>query len=736
MTISCFQKYKNILFPHFSQLEYSDCGATCLKMILKFYGKDCSLEYLRELCQTTREGVSMSDISKAAQKLKFSVLPILSTNRWFKENVVLPCIIHWKQDHFVVLYKIKNGNFYISDPAYGKVKLKQDVFYSWWKENSERGIALFLEPTSGFEELTLPYNKYMTTFKKIRDFFKTVTKNQRKLFVWISFTMAMLLVIVYVFPRTIQLVYDKGIHEKNVSVLISILAFQLLLVVGQAVFTWMQNWFRVKASMNINIKMLSLLLYKIIKLPIRFFDIKTPTDILQRINDQRNIEVFITQDLLQIIFSLIMAFVLAIRLFLYNTTVGIIFSTLTIVSVFWVALFYKWRQRLDYTNFRLASENYNLVNEFIYGMIEIKINEAQHKKISQWDDLQKRMLNLKMRSLKLGVYQNTGVQILTQLKNIIITLFCAYAVIQGAFTMGVMLSVGYIVGMLVAPIDSIVGFSKSAQDAQLSFIRLDEILSRENEVKADNVNMPSLTKGVFVKDVFFKYDGGGHNFVIKGVNFVIPLNKTTAIVGSSGSGKSTLLKLLLNFYQPQKGNILLDETELSKINPEQWRRQCGIVLQDGYIFSGTIGENIALGDSIPDGIRLYEAANVACLTDFIETLPMKFDTKIGGTGSGISGGQKQRILIARAVYQNPNFIFFDEATSNLDSNNERKIMRNLTSFFINKTVIIIAHRLSTVKRADQIIVLEDGHIKEVGTHGELLANRDKYYDLIRDQLEL
>lgn len=678
----------------------------------------------------------MADISNAAQKLKFSVLPILSNSRWFKENVVLPCIIHWKQDHFVVLYKIRKGYFYISDPAYGKIRLKQDVFYNWWKENSERGIVLFLEPTDGFEDLILPYNKHITSLKNASNFFKTVTKNQRKFFVWILLTMVVLLTIVYVFPKTIQLVYDKAIHEKDVSILISILAFQLLLILGQAVFTWMQNWFRVKASMNINIKMLSLLLYKIIKLPVRFFDIKIPTDILQRINDQKNIEVFITEHLLQIIFSLVMAVILAIRLFLYNTTVGLIFSTITIVSVFWVSLFYKWRRRLDYTNYRLASENYNLINEFIYGMVEIKINEAQDKKINQWNDLQKRMFHLKMKSLQLGVYQNTGVQILTQLKNILITLFCAYAVIKGSFTMGIMLSVGYIVGMLAAPIDSIVDFSKSVQSAQLSFMRLDEILSRDNEVKIDNVNMPTLNKGVFVKDVFFKYDGGGHTFVIKGVNFTIPLNKTTAIVGSSGSGKSTLLKLLLNFYQPQKGNIFMDETELFKINPEQWRRQCGIVLQDGYIFSGTIGENIALGDTNPDKNRLWEAANVACLNEFIEKLPMKFDTKIGSTGTGISGGQKQRILIARAVYQNPKFIFFDEATSNLDSNNERKIMKNLASFFINKTVIIIAHRLSTVKRADQIIVLEDGHIKEVGTHERLITNKDKYFDLIRDQLEL
>jgi ATP-binding cassette subfamily B protein len=724
-------------FPHFSQLEYSDCGATCLKIILKYYGRDCSLAHLRELCETTRVGVSIADIMKAAEKLRFSTLPVLTSTNWLVDNGPLPCIIHWKQEHFVVLYKVTKKYYYISDPAYGKVKLNQEDFCNWWKESSTNGIALFLEPGEDFYEQELPFKTPGLSIKSSVHFLADLAKGMQKYFYLLGVIMSLLVVLVFLFPKTVQVITDVAIKNKDVNALTSVFLFQLLLILGQNILSWIQDWIRVRISMTVNIRMVSQLLHKIVKLPVRFFDIKTPTDILQRIGDQRNIESFLSDQIMQTFFSLAMAIILTSKLFIYSFHVGLIFIGASLISILWVLIFFKWRQRIDYTNFRLASENYNLVNEFIYGMVEIKINEAQEKKIRQWDNLQRRIFDLRKRSLHLGVFQNTGVQILSQFKNIGISFLCAYLVIQGGMTLGTMLSVGFIVGLLSSPIESLVGFSKSAQDAQLSFFRLEEIRSRKDEVEPFQKPVPAeIEEGIRFNDVSFKYDGGSSQFVLRNVDLNIPYGKTTAIVGSSGSGKSTLVKLLLNFYTPQIGTIQLNGRNLSEYNPDTWRKRCGIVLQDGYIFSGTIAENIALGDAKPDMERLRHAAYLSCLDEFIQKLPMKFETKIGATGMGISGGQKQRLLIARAIYNDPDFIILDEATSNLDANNERRIMQNMADLFKNKTIIIIAHRLSTVKNADQIIVLENGVVIERGIHESLVNNKGRYFDLIKNQLEL
>jgi ATP-binding cassette subfamily B protein len=400
-------------------------------------------------------------------------------------------------------------------------------------------------------------------------------------------------------------------------------------------------------------------------------------------------------------------------------------------------LFYRLRRQLDYTHFRLNSENLNLVNEIIYGMVEIKINSAQDKKMGQWKELQSRIFGLKKRTLQLGVYQSIGVQVLTQVKNISINILCAYWVIDGRLSLGEMLSIGYITGMLANPIDSLASFSQTVQDAQLAFSRLDEIRQRQDEVQPGQKRVPEhTTSSITLEQVSFKYDGSGSALVIDDLSMVFPSGKVTAIVGNSGSGKTTLLKLLLNFYTPQKGRIMLGGTDFRTVNPDTWRNQCGIVLQDGYIFSGTIAENIAVGETAPDPDRLWNAARIACIDEFIHMLPMKFNTKIGNTGVGISGGQKQRLLIARAVYKNPNYLFFDEATSSLDANNERQIMNNLRGFFEGKTVVVIAHRLSTVRNADQIIVLEKGRIVETGDHDMLTRAQGTYFELVRNQLEL
>lgn len=725
-----------MFFPHFSQLEYSDCGATCLKIILKYYKKKVSLNYLRDLCETTRVGVSMNGLQTAAQKLHFEVVSLLCTTSWLKENALLPCIIHWKQEHFVVLYKITATHFYISDPAYGKIKLKRELFENWWKEGNDKGIVLLLEPAAGFAEQVLPDIPFRAAIKRSLSYYKEATTNQRSLFMTIFGTICIGAVIVYLFPKSMQMIIDQGIEHKDFSVLWSIFLFQLVLIFSQNIFKWLQGWLSVKLNLNISLRMITQLLLKIIRLPVRFFDIKVPTDIFQRINDQKYIETFITDQLLQTFFSVTLAVFLTVRLFLYNTVVGIVFTSVSLFSIVWIFLFYKMRRQLDYTNFRLNSESQNLVNELIYGMVEIKINSAQDNKIGQWSELQKRIFSLKKKTLQLGVYQGIGVQLITQIKNIGINFLCAYWIIKGEMTLGAMLSIGYITGLLANPIESLSTFSQSVQDAQLAFARLDEIRQREDEARPGQLKPAPAQKAITMNNVSFKYEGNEQTNVINELDITFPIGKVTAIVGSSGSGKSTILKLLLNFYKPQKGKLLLDETDFASLDPDEWRKQCGIVLQDGYIFSGTISDNIAIGESHPDIDRLWNAARIACLDDYIESLPMKFNTKIGNTGAGISGGQKQRILIARAVYKNPGYLFFDEATSSLDANNEMKIMKNLSSFFNGKTVVVVAHRLSTVKNADQIIVLEKGRIAETGNHESLIREKSKYFELIKNQLEL
>jgi ATP-binding cassette subfamily B protein len=724
-------------FPHYSQLEYSDCGPTCLKIILKYYKKKCSLEYLRELCGTSRAGVSMSDIFNAAEKLAFEAVSVLCTTEWLIGNAVLPCIIHWKQDHFVVLYKITNKFFYVSDPAYGKIRLTHEVFNNWWKESNSKGIALFLEPTDAFDSLILPRITIRQSLQKSISYYRTAAKGQRNPFLGLTAVIGLSVIILYAFPKSVELVMDQAVKLKRPSLLLSIFSFQLLLIFGQNLLSWLQSWFRVRISMNISVRMVRQLLHKLIRLPIRYFDTKVPTDLFQRIDDQRHIESFLSEQLLQTMFSLIMTVVLIVRLFLFNTSIGMLFSSMSLVSIGWVFLFYKWRWQLDYTNFRLTSENHNLVNEMIFGMVEIKINSAQNKKINQWQDLQKKIFGLKKKLLHLGVQQDIGVQLLTQLKNISITCLSAYWLMNGHLTIGAMLSIGYIVGMLSSPIDSLASFSKSAQDAQLAFSRLNEIVEREDEVRPYQhaLEVP-FGAPIRLMNISFRYEGSSQSYVLKDLTATIPWGKITAIVGSSGSGKSTLLKLLLNFYTPQKGSLYFGEQRFSDVNPEDWRQKCGIVMQDGYIFSGTIGDNIALGEENPDPDRLLQAVRIACLDDFITSLPMKFHTKIGNTGMGLSGGQRQRLLIARAVYSNPEFLLFDEATSSLDANNEKKIMENLTAFFRDKTVVVIAHRLSTVKNADQIIVLESGRIIESGDHINLTRLRGRYFELVRNQLDL
>lgn len=723
-------------FPHYSQIEQSDCGAVCLKIILKYYGKKCDLMFLRELTQVTRTGITLQDIDSAAQQLCFSTNPIKANIDGLRESVHLPCILHWEQEHFVVLYRITKNKFYISDPGFGKLILKEEEFNKLWaNSNVDGGVAIELIPTEEFFPLKLPTEK--NDYLNLKQFVKSALENQRNKVLWLFFFISLSTIISYIFPQTIQNLFDKGFKSKNSNILWAMFGFQLLLFFGQAIVNLVQNFIGVHFSTQVSIKMLTNLLQKTIKLPIYFFENRLYSDILQKIEDQSKIEQLITKQLISTIFSVFLFIALAVRLFIHNIYLGLSFVLLIIFSVFWMFVFYKKRKAIDYYSFKLTSENKNHLIEMITGMVSIKINNAQYFKINKWRFLQDKIYSLRVRSLILESYQSYAMAFFKQLFTLSITFLCSFWVIKGKISIGEMLSIGYIIGLISQPIENIILFIRSFQDSKLVYNRTQEIYKNQNENEnlLDGIS-DFISNDISINNLYFKYYGGNQPYVLKNINTIIPNGKVTAIVGESGSGKTTLLKLLLSFYPIVEGNILVGDSELQNFNHDWWRKQCGVVMQDGYIFSGSIGDNISMEDNHWDDEKLIEASKIACIYDFIKELPLGFNTKIGNAGGDLSGGQKQRIFIARAVYNSPHFLFFDEATSSLDATNEKIIMENLQNVFKGKTVVIIAHRLSTVKNADQIIVLKNGEIVEQGNHQSLVNNKAHYFHLVKNQLEL
>lgn len=724
-------------FPHFFQIEYSDCGPTCLRIILKYYGKSCSLQYVRSLCEVTRAGVSLLDMVKAAERLCLQPTVIRASLQGLQREVQLPCVLHWNQEHFVVLYKITAKYFYISDPTYGRVRLKADEFIRCWMQENEKGIVMMLRPAEDFAGQIFPATNFLTTARRTISYYRSVLKDQRK-FVWSLFGCLLLgTVISYIIPQTLKRMVDGGVLKNNLSIAFSMLWFQLALIIGGSLLNWVKDWVRVELSMEVSLRMVKALLFKMVRLPISFYDNGVPSHLYQRIEDQRKIEKFLSEEWVQAFFSLALIVTLNVQLFIFNTLVGLLFTFFTILSLCWFLIFYRRRSQLDYSSFQTSAENHLLVNEMIAGMMEMKINAAQHQKVKQWEGLQARIYDIRKRGLYLHAYEYTGVQLLTQLKNLGINFLCVYLVIGHQLTFGTMMSIGYITGLIAGSMDRLITFLQSLQQSQLTFQRLDEVWQREDEVTPVKTGLsPGVAAGFCFDNVSFKYGGSHQPYIFNDLSLGIPQGKVTAIVGLSGSGKTTLLKLLLAFYNPQQGSIRLNEQDLSLVNNDEWRGQCGVVMQDGFIFSGTIAQNIALGEETPNEKMLEKAITIACLTSLVNNLPMGYNTKIGKTGMELSGGEKQRILIARAVYKNPNYLFFDEATSNLDASNEKLIMQQLIDFFKGKTVVVIAHRLSTVKNADQIVVLEKGKITGLGDHNQLIQKGGTYLELIKNQLEL
>lgn len=724
-------------FPNYKQPDSKDCGPTCLKLIAKHYGKSLSIQRSRQLAETVRLGSNLMGLSNAAEAIGFRTIGVqISLDKL--EEAPLPCILHWNKNHFVVLYKINKGIFYISDPAHGLLKYNKDDFLKSWIGNNaygttEEGIALLLEPTPKFynnewedkkEKINLTYlTKYLFKYKK---------------FLWqlvIGLLAGSLLQLI--FPFLTQSIVDVGIKNQDINFIYLILFAQLALFIGRTSIEVIRSWILLHLSTRINISLVSDFFIKLMKLPIAFFDTRMTGDILQRINDHRRIERILTTSSLNVLFSMFNLIIFGFVLVYYNLYIFLIFLTGSILYFIWIAIFLKKRADLDYKRFSQISQEQSKVIELINGMQTIKLNNAEKKKRWGWEFMQARLFKVSIEGLALEQYQSVGSGFINELKNILITVLSAKLVIDGEITLGMMLAISYIVGQLNSPVSQLIGFVRELQDAKISLERLAEIHNKEDEEAdlsnkitdiADNLNFN-------IKDMAFRYVGA-EKPVFMGLDLTIPANKVTAIVGVSGSGKTTLMKILMKFYNPDKGEIKLGPHNLKNISQHAWRAKCGVVMQEDYIFNDTIAHNIAVGVDYVDKERLSYAVDAANIKEFIEDFPLSYNTKIGMEGVGLSTGQKQRLLIARAIYKNPDYLFFDEATSALDANNEKVIMENLEEFFMNKTVVVIAHRLSTVKNAHQIVVLDKGKIVEIGNHEELIFKKGNYFNLVKNQLEL
>jgi len=716
-----------------------DCGPACLRIVAKHYGKTYSLQNLREKSRITREGVSLLGISDAAEEIGMRTIGVSITFEQLQKEAVLPCIVHWGQNHFVVVYKIskKGDTIYISDPAEGLLKYTKNEFLNKWlstkKNGEEKGIALLLDPTPDFYE-TEDDKQDKTKFKYLFSYLKPHKKLVIQLFLGLL-TGSLLQLI---FPFLTQSVVDFGISNQNIGFIYLVFIAQITLYIGKTAVDFIRSWILLHISTRVNIALISDFLIKLMKLPISFFDKKMTGDILQRINDHTRIENFLTSTSLSIIFALVNLIVFGLVLLFYSIKIFIIFLVGSFLYGLWIWFFMKKRRVLDYKRFSQLSDNQSNVIQLITGMQEIKLHNAERQKRWEWERIQARLFKINVKSLALNQYQQVGSVFLNETKNIFISFVAATSVIHGDMTLGMMLAVQYIIGQLNSPVEQMINFMRSAQDAKISLERLGEIHLKDDEEKPDDTKISELPekRDIFIKKVFFSYSGSKYDYVLKNINLKIPDKKITAIVGTSGSGKTTLLKLLLGFYPPGKGEIAVGNIRLRNLNIKTWRNKCGTVMQDGFIFSDSIAKNIAVSDETVDKEKLLHAVKIANIQDFIESLPLSYNTKIGQQGIGLSQGQKQRILIARAVYKNPEFIFFDEATNALDANNEKIIMDNLEHFFKGKTAIVVAHRLSTVKNADKIVVLENGKLIEEGTHQELIKKKGAYYKLVKNQLEL
>ena len=726
-----------------AQHDQMDCGPACLAMVSAYYKKEFSLQYLRQSCFITREGVSLLNVKQAAEKIGFKTTAAQLEIRDI-ENEMLPCILHWNQNHFVVLRKISKNlisgkkTYNIADPGHGLISISEEKFHKSWITDKQIGIALFLEPT----DLFYAQKEIKEEKVHIKSFLKYLLPYKKQL-LWLFLLLLLGTATTIVFPILTQRLIDDGVNKKDMNIIIYILLAQLAFYIGNILFEIFRNAITLNVATKINIHIISDFFRKLLKLPISFFDSKMMGDFNQRIQDHERIEQFLTSQSLLTFFSVITFSVFFGILWYYDYRILVVYVCLTMLSVLWSLFWLQKRKTLDYFRFQQRSENQEAIFEIINGVTEMKLNQFEESKRKDWEKIQLKIYKINIRILRLNQIQLSGFEFINQIKNILVTFLAAYFVVNGKMSLGALLSVSYIIGQMNSPINQLIVFFRSLQDAKLSLSRLNEVQNHPEEEKEDlkflNTSKKysnNISNGIRLNQISFQYEGPKSPFVLKNIAAFIPEGKITAIVGASGSGKTTLMKLLLRFYDPTNGNIFYNGDDILTLSPKSVRENCGVVMQDGYIFSDTIERNIATGDEQIDTQKLQHALKVANIEAFIGDLPLGSKTKIGAAGNGISGGQRQRILIARAVYKNPHYILFDEATSALDAENEKIIHDNLQSFFKGKTVLIIAHRLSTVKNADQIIVLKNGEIVEKGNHQDLVFRKADYYNLVKNQLEL
>lgn len=724
-------------FSFVKQPDSMDCGPACLKMIAGYYGRNYSLEALRRKCFITREGVSFLGLSEAAESIGFRTVGVKISFEMLKENVPLPCIAHWKQKHFVVIQKIRNDVVYVADPASGQVRYRKDDFIRSWAsstvDNLPAGLVLITEPAPAlYQTEDEPENHGGFSF--LFSYFSLY----RKYFLQLMLGLFLGSCIQLIIPFLTQSVIDVGLNNNDISFIYLILFAQLALIIGRMSVEFIRGWLLLHIGSRVNVAVISGFLSKMMSLPVSFFETRMTGDILQRVEDNKRIEDFLTSASLTMLFSFFNLIVFGVVLAIFNLKILLIFLTGSLLYFGWVMLFMRKRAFLDQQRFRQMSESGNKLINIVNGMPEIKLTQSETNMRWDWEKLQASLFGLKVKSLSVIQYQSAGATFINEVSNVLITIVAATAVLNAEMTLGTMLAVQFIIGQLNIPVSQLLSFIRTSQDAKMSLDRLSEVHNLDEEEKEPENKVFKLpdNKSIYINNLSFQYEGPRSPFALRDVDLFIEQNKVTALVGSSGSGKTTLLKLILGFYPPVSGEILIGDTRLSNISLRSWRSRAGAVMQDGYLFPGTIAFNIAPGSGEISMERLVNAVETANIRHFIDSLPSGYNTKIGANGLGLSEGQKQRLLIARVIYKNPDVVLFDEATNSLDASNEKVIVENLAGFFKNKTVIIAAHRLSTVKNADRIVVLDNGRIIETGDHNTLIIKRGAYFNLVKNQLEL